>query len=214
MSILVRPVRVNLASDILRHSSALFCDILLLYSPDSAILSDMPEICGSFFPVRILAGGSCEMRESPAEGVRVGNYGLIHEMVLKGRGIIEDENKSTNSQKEIIALVKNIRYKKLSIDALNEDIVNTVPEENMDEEMQRSTDLDIKIDTELEILKSYLATLSLEDMQNQGERSINSSGRIGRKQNAVRLPKLEVKKFCGDPTLWPEFLGTFNECGN
>ena len=74
MSILVRPVRVNLASDILRHSSALFCDIILLYSPDSAIFSDMREICGSFFPVRILAGGSCEMRESPAECVRVGNY--------------------------------------------------------------------------------------------------------------------------------------------
>ena len=74
MSILVRPVRVNLTSDILRHSSALFCDILLLYSPDSAIFSDMREICGSFFPVRILAGGSCEMRESPAECVRVGNY--------------------------------------------------------------------------------------------------------------------------------------------
>ena len=26
--------------------------------------------------MRILAGGSCEMRESPAECVRVGNYGL------------------------------------------------------------------------------------------------------------------------------------------
>ena len=75
MIILVRPVRVNLASDILRHSSALFCDdILLLYSLDSVIFSDMREICGSFFPVRILAGGSCEMRESPAECVRVGNY--------------------------------------------------------------------------------------------------------------------------------------------
>ena len=74
MNILVRPVRVNLASDILRHSSALFCDILLLYSPDSAIFSDMREICWSFFPVRILAGGSCEMRESLAECVRVGNY--------------------------------------------------------------------------------------------------------------------------------------------
>ena len=29
------------------------------------------------FPVRILAGGSCEMRESPAECARVGNYVLV-----------------------------------------------------------------------------------------------------------------------------------------
>ena len=73
----MRPVRVNLASNILRHSSALFCDILLLYSRDSAIFSYMREICGSFFPVRILAGGSCEMRESTAECVRVGNYAAV-----------------------------------------------------------------------------------------------------------------------------------------
>ena len=66
MSILVRPVRGNLASDILR------------YSPDSAIFSDMRDICGSFFPVRILAGGSCEMRESRAECVKVGNYVFIN----------------------------------------------------------------------------------------------------------------------------------------
>ena len=70
MSILVRPVRVN----ILRYSAIFSCYILLLYSPDSAIFSDMREICGRFFPVRILAGGSCEMHESPAECVRVGNY--------------------------------------------------------------------------------------------------------------------------------------------
>ena len=60
---------MNLASDILRYSPA--------NSPDSAIFSDMREMCGSFFPVQILAGGSCEMRESPAECVRVGNYGRI-----------------------------------------------------------------------------------------------------------------------------------------
>ena len=70
----MRPVRVNLASDILRHFSVLFCDILLLCSPNSAISSDIRVKRGSFFPVRILAGGSCEMRESHAECVRVGNY--------------------------------------------------------------------------------------------------------------------------------------------
>ena len=34
--------------DIFRH--ALFCDVLLLYSPDYVILSDMREKCGAFFP--------------------------------------------------------------------------------------------------------------------------------------------------------------------
>ena len=56
--------------------------ILLLYSPDPAILADMREIWGSIFPVRILAGGSCEMRESPAECVRVGNYVIFYSCLL------------------------------------------------------------------------------------------------------------------------------------
>ena len=82
----MKSVRVNLASDILlRHSSALFCDILLLYSPDSAIFScyillilqyspTCVRYAGAFSLCGILAGASCEMRESPAECVRVGNY--------------------------------------------------------------------------------------------------------------------------------------------
>ena len=48
MSILVRPVRVNLASDILRHSSALFCDILLIlrYSPTCVRYAGAFYLCG------------------------------------------------------------------------------------------------------------------------------------------------------------------------
>ena len=57
-----------------RYSATFFC-VILRYSP--AIFSDMREICESFIPVRILAGGSCEMRESSAESVRVGNYAIF-----------------------------------------------------------------------------------------------------------------------------------------
>ena len=74
---------------------------------------------------------------------------------------------------------------------LNENILNTVEEEKTDEEMQKSTELDIKIDTQLEILESYLAALELHDIQQQKNRddekcSISSSRTERLKQNMVR----------------------------
>ena len=67
MSILVRPVRVNLAADILRHSSALSCVILLRYSPDSAIFSDIREL----FPCADFGG---RIMRNARVSRRVGNY--------------------------------------------------------------------------------------------------------------------------------------------
>ena len=73
----------------------------------------------------------------------------VNEMIVRSRAIIEDENKSKNPRKEDDVLLKNIKLKKLSIDKLNEDIVNVIEEDRIDEEIQRSSEFDIKIDTEI-----------------------------------------------------------------
>ena len=53
-------------------------------------------------------------------------------MIEKGQEIIGNEELSRNPVKELSALVKNIRLKKTSIDELNEVILNTIDEEEMD----------------------------------------------------------------------------------
>ena len=86
----------------------------------------------------------------------------------------------------------------------------------MDDEMQKVTDLDLIVDTQVEMLESYLGSLELdivtkdieEDFRYRGDESNNFERK--RNQNRVRLPKLEIRKFNGDPTLWPEFSDTFN----
>ena len=168
---------------------------------------------------------------------RDGQVKLIKSLVSKGQEIIDDETRSRNPQKEIIALVRNIRNKKTSIDELNENILNAVAVEEMDEEMRQSTDLDIMVDTELEVLESYLRELNMGDTKREGQRieyseengsmdySVNSESsesksvkivtQIGKSQQntrrpRVRLPDIGVKFFSGDPTLWPEFFDYFN----
>ena len=98
---------------------------------------------------------------------RDGQMKLIKEMVNKGRSIVEGEGRSKNPEKEIIALVKNIRSKKISIDELNEMILNTVEVEKMEDEMRESMELDIMIDTDLEILEGHLAGLKLGRSKNE-----------------------------------------------
>ena len=53
----------------------------------------------------------------------------VNEMIVRSRAIIEDENKSKNPRKEVYVLLKNIKLKKISINKLNEDIVNVIEED-------------------------------------------------------------------------------------
>ena len=202
---------------------------------------------------------------------RNGQIKLLKTMIEKGQEIIGNEELSRNPVKELSALVKNIRLKKTSIDELSEVILNTIDEEEMDEEMKHSSDLDVYVDTELDILAEHLEKklLVAPGKQNGREQEIvyadhdhrsHASSRSpsplrarGRshdadlprdarfdcdsrsarskfsrssspvrsvisvvdnygqreRRNKVRLPKLEMKKFGGDPVAWPEFCETF-----
>ena len=80
----------------------------------------------------------------------------VNQMIVRSRAIIEDENKSKNPRKEVDVLLKNIKLKKISIYKLNEDIVNVIEEDRIDEEIRRSSEFDIKIDTEISFMGSYV----------------------------------------------------------
>ena len=192
-------------------------------------------------------------------------------MIEKGQEIVGNEELSRNPVKELSALVKNIRLKKTSIDELSEVILNTIAEEEMDEEMKQSSDLDVYVDTELDILtehlekkllvaagkrnareeetvssnhdqRSHVSSRSPSPLRERGRScdaylprdsdfdydgrsvrskfsrssspvrsvaSVSDSHGQRERRNKVRLPKLEMKKFGGDPMAWPEFYETF-----
>ena len=201
---------------------------------------------------------------------RNGQIKLMKIMLEKGQEIVDNAELSRNPVKELSALVKNIQSKKTSIDELSEVILNTIEEEEMEDEMKQSSDLDVYVDMELAILTEHLEKLLVADgkcnvrdeepvstdhdhrsrvsprspspLRDRGRscednlpqdshfdcdgrsvrskfsrssspvRSVVSVGdNYGRqdRRNKVRLPKLEMKKFGGDPMAWPEFYETF-----
>ena len=102
---------------------------------------------------------------------RDGQVKLIIEMMDKSRQIVEDPTRSRNPEKELMVLMKNIRHKKTSVDELNEIILNAIDEEEMDGQMRTANDLDLRVDTELEILQEYLENLSIETNKSDLERT-------------------------------------------
>ncbi len=94
---------------------------------------------------------------------RNGQVKLVRALVTKGQGIMAGNEGSRDPKKEIAVLMKNVRTKKISIDELNENILNSVEPEEMEKEMEDSTDLDLLIDTEIEIMSEFIAKLNVRD---------------------------------------------------
>ena len=87
---------------------------------------------------------------------RNGQVKLLQAMITKGQGIMADLGSSRNPKKELAALLKNIQTKKLSIDELNENILNSIEPKEIEEEMDKSSVVDLTTDTEIEILSEFL----------------------------------------------------------
>ena len=215
---------------------------------------------------------SCNMADRRTLTKRNGQRKVLESLIERASTIVEGGS-SRCPEKELAALVKNIKLKKDSIDALNEQILDAITEEEIDDELKTSSELDLLVDTELEILTDCLKKLSLGKDENRaassspevspvssisarsispaqsevgrrhvddvspdrsvihsdfGSRSCTSSRPSSRAssparrdenclgastrergRNRVRLPKLEMKKFGGDPVVWPEFYETF-----
>ena len=108
---------------------------------------------------------------------------------------------------EVKVILQLIRCKEEAIIKTNEDIMALIPEDKMEEDMEEATNFELKVKTRVFQIEDFLATLG------QKEKLDGSSG-IERKERdglaGVKLPKIHIKKFSGEPTEWQQFLDTFS----
>ena len=127
------------------------------------------------------------------------------------KGMIEKiEDMVTNDnviEKEFTAILKNVRIKQASINALNETVIDTIEEERIEGEIQRTTDFNIQIEACVYVIESNLLKINAKERELTDN---DTPSEHERRKNVVKLPKLTVKRFYGDPTNWPEFIDTFN----
>ena len=77
--------------------------------------------------------------------------------------VFDGEYQSKHTEKELVALIKNIQHKKGSIDVLNDndEILYVVDPKEIDAELKKPMGLDPQVDRELEFLSEKLKKVSL-----------------------------------------------------
>ena len=116
-------------------------------------------------------------------------------------------------EKDLTAILKNLTLKQNSLIKLDEQIQATIDDENeMAEDIQMSTDVNIAIESCIfSIHKSLQKSNSIRILDNDTSfEGVGSTLNHNNKKAVVKLPKLTVKSFYGDPTNWQEFIDTFN----
>ena len=73
---------------------------------------------------------------------------IIHEYIKKGNAILDAEE-NVRAIRDLEVLTKNIKSKKDYIDRLNEEIINVSEENEIEKEIQLSSELDLLVDTEI-----------------------------------------------------------------
>ena len=115
---------------------------------------------------------------------------------------------------EITVLLQNVKLKKEVVVGLNEELINEISDDKFGEEIEKSSEMDLKIDSGIYAMEKYLSTTNkLKNEENideikydENEQNLNRS----RGNNiSIKLPQLSLKKFYGDPLLWPEFKEMF-----
>ena len=82
----------------------------------------------------------------------------VKTLIGKINSMVEND---TISEKEFNAVLKTLRLKQNSINDLNETIINTVEDEKILDETERSTDFNIEIDSCMFTIESYLEKFNL-----------------------------------------------------
>ena len=107
-------------------------------------------------------------------------------------------------EKKLETFIRTIEIKEQIIKGLDNDIIDMIDEDHIDEDVEVATQFEIKVGKDLLTLKKFLKKHGNE--KDSSEISFpTSSSRV----TGVKLPKILIKKFNGDPINWQQFSDTF-----
>ena len=135
---------------------------------------------------------------------RSASKNVVRGLVVKIKDIIDDEGK----RNEVLNMLKTIDTKMLAINALNDDILNEIDEDELEVDMEEATKFEISIMTDIDKIKEILR-IEKESMNRIMKKEVSESP-TSTLRGGVKLPKILIKKFSGDPISWQQFEETFD----
>ena len=131
---------------------------------------------------------------------RTANKNVLKGLIVKAQNAMKD-GPGAGTTDDVTAFLKTIRKKITVIEALNGQILAVIAEENIEEDIEESTNFDTKIEKDVAAIEKAISpVVEKNEVTNHGS-TFNKTG--------VKLPKIIIKKFSGDPVSWRQFEETF-----
>ena len=132
---------------------------------------------------------------------------VVYNLKKKIEDLITKNEITNDIREEIFANKTLMKEKEQHLRELQDQIMDELEPDEFEKEMTEHTEFELNI----RILEEKLKTVLDLKMQSSVETSSETSSeeKIRHEKQNIRLPKLEIKKFGGEPTEWTQFYETF-----
>ena len=166
--------------------------------------------------LRILPITSVEMAElSRLRKSRSANRNVLKGFIVKAKNATQDEYTEEN-RVNIKAILKTMESKRKVVAGLDEKIMDLLEEDAIDEDVDTTSNFELELDKDVALIVDYLdkkaeAVAKALVAEIRAPTAFPGSERTSVSANAsVKLPKISIKKFYGDPTAWQQFHEMFD----
>ena len=144
--------------------------------------------------------------------------GILKSTFTRLSGLAKSQLETFDAQNEeqvatLAAYQRTLELKQNSIKDLDEQIFRIVDDDSMEKEDSDATDYSLFMTTTLIRIEKCLSKITQKDEDIVSAHSTRSpsvqSDQSSSFQRSVKLPKLEIKKFDGDPSNWTTFIDCF-----
>jgi len=142
---------------------------------------------------------------------------VINNLITKLKSLNLDDEQNN---RELLSTIKVIELKMSQIEVLNEKILDEISMEDMELDIEVSTKFEIDVNTELEKFRRTTNTNN-SDLSSTTVDAVTAANPIIAMNNSettdprnvvktgVKLPKIFIKRYNGDPLQWQQFYDTF-----
>lgn len=133
---------------------------------------------------------------------------VVRDAIITGvKSMIGDVNYiyDNYSEENLESILQSIKTQSEKLDAMNEQIIELSPEDKIEKEVLETMTFEQFVNREVILLTKFIKKCSKNDSV-----SVSSSSSETDHFSTMKLPKLEVKSFNGDPTTWQSFYDSFS----
>ena len=140
--------------------------------------------------------------------IRGGNRAVVTRLIKESDDILDQGGIDDSRNDRLQVILSSLENKMKILDVMDGNILNKVPLDQINMEIDASTEISTKIIASKNKIARKLEQVSLNTV-GRGASPVPSHTSSGGIQNVVKLPELKIKSFKGDIKLWRPFWDAF-----